>query len=120
MELPTNTDKIKLKELKRKLELPTNTDKIKLKELKRKLEVARSYKKTTCNSSTTRKEPTPRSTSTTPKKYKHTLPKNTSKHTNKYLQEQLGKANKKIKRLSAENKASQIKINYLKMFPSSR
>ena len=65
----------------------------------------------TCTS-TNREEPTSGSTSSTLKKCKQTP----SKHTNKYLQEQLDEANEKIKRLIAENKASQIKINYLKIF----
>ena len=60
--------------------------------------------------STKRKEPTRRNSGTL-KKCKQTP----SKHTNKYLQEQLDEANEKIKRLIAENKASQIKINYLKI-----
>ena len=49
----------KAKERYGKLKLPTNTDKLKLKELKRKL-----YKMPTCTS-TKRKEPTSRSTSST-------------------------------------------------------
>ena len=89
----------KAKERYGKLMLPSNTDKLKLKELKRKLgyrklDIAKLYKMPT-STSTNRKQPTPRSTSSALNKYKQTP-----------LQEQLDEANEKIKRLIAENKAS--------------
>ena len=92
------------------MKLPTNTDKLKLKELKRKLYIAKLYKMPTYTS-TKRKEPTSRSTSSTLKKCKQTP----YKHTNKYLQEQLDEANEKIKRLIAENKATTIHLIYSKI-----
>ena len=92
-----------------KLKLLTNTDKLKLKKFKRNSDVAKLYKVPICPC-TNRKEPTSRSTCSTLRKCKQTP----SKHTNKYLQEQLDEADKKVKRLTAENKASQVKINYLK------
>ena len=79
-----------------KLKLPTNTDKLKLKELKRNLDIAKLYKMPTYTS-TNRKEPTSRRTSSTLKKCKQTP----SNHTNKYLQDQLDGANEYIKRLIA-------------------
>jgi hypothetical protein len=112
---------VKAKERYEKLTLPNNTDKRKLKVLKRKLEIAK-LNQTPC-SSNNRKEPTPRDTyMSTPKKSKRVLSKrelfcklNASKSTKNNLQQQLDEANEKIKKLTAENKASQIKINYLKM-----
>ena len=97
------------------MKLPTNTDRLKLKELKRNVDVAKLYKIPTC-SSTKMKKTTSRSTSSTPQKCKQTP----SKHTNKYLQEKLDEANEKIKRIIAENKASQIKIHYLKLSPETK
>ena len=63
----------KAKERYGKLKLPTNTDKLKLKELKGKLDIAKLYKMPTCTS-TKRKEPTSRSTSSRMKNASKHLP----------------------------------------------
>ena len=59
----------KAKERYGRLKLPTNTGKLKLKELKRKLDTAKLYKMPTCTSSNS-KEPTSRGTSSTLNKMK--------------------------------------------------
>ena len=107
------------KERFQKIEEPKPSDKLILKKIKRKLEIATIPSKQLPSS---RKMPTPREASTPIPKRKRTPSKkelfsklNNSKNKNNSLQQQLKEALEKINKLTKENHALKIKINYLQI-----